>query len=307
VHHEEDRTPYAGLLRLRQVKDNLETEGGPITRVWQKIGLIAEISSACRKLRPGAPAYNEVLRLVQAIVPFDAATLYLRETVSDHFATRATLGQEVLPPEMLIQRDPVHVDRWHPRLQQPVVWSADDGAGTESDHAFAAVMLLPLSVDDRVIGLLNLGSYTPGVLAQRQLKLMAIVGDQLAVSIERLDHIAKIEAQNRELRKAQRHLQLSQEKRIAEEKLAAAAQLAASINHQINNPLSVVVGNIDCLIIEEPTLSSEARRRLDRVVSAALKIGEINRCLLNIQSIVAEETDPEPTAQMAERGTAVRP
>lgn len=303
--YEKDRTTYAGLLRLHRAEDNREAGDGPITRVWQKIGLIAEISSACRKLKPGAPAFADVLQLIQAIVPFDAATLYLRETMSDHFASSATVGEEVPPPEMLIQRDTTHGDKWHPRLQQPVVWSVDDSAGRESDCNFTAIMFLPLAVDDRVIGLLNLGSYAPGVLVQRQLKLMAIVGDQLAVSIERLDHIAKIEAQNRDLQAAQRQLQLSQGKRIADEKLAAAAQLAASINHQINNPLSVVVGNLDLLIMEEPTLSSGARRRLDRVVSAALKIGEINRCLLNIQSMVAEAAHPAPPDLTEDQGVSI--
>jgi signal transduction histidine kinase len=153
-------------------------------------------------------------------------------------------------------------------------------------------MLLPLAIENEVIGLLSLGSFTPGILVSRQIKLLAVVADQLAVSIERFEHIARIETQNRALLRAQQQLQVMHEKRVADEKLAAVAELAATINHQINNPLSVVVGNIDCLALEEPNLSDKSKERLKRVVGAALKIAEVNRRLLNIQSIVTDAPRP---------------
>jgi signal transduction histidine kinase len=136
---------------------------------------------------------------------------------------------------------------------------------------------------------LNLGSGTPGVLTPRHLKLMSVVADQLAICLERQEHVARIEAQHRELQLSNESLRDSQARLIAQEKLAAVSQVAASINHQINNPLSVIVGNIDCLMLEEPDLGAKAKERLKRVIGAALQIGKVNRHLLNIQSIA---TDP---------------
>ena len=272
--------------------DHRETADTPVTRVWEKIGLIAEISAACRRLRPESPTYVDVLHLIQAIVPFDAATLYLRDAATRQFVNKAILLEEVLPPGMLIQRDEASPDCWRPRLQQPVVWSSDESDDLQTETAFASIMLLPLAIENEVIGLLSLGSFTPGILVSRQIKLLAVVADQLAVSIERFEHIARIETQNRALLRAQQQLQVMHEKRVADEKLAAVAELAATINHQINNPLSVVVGNIDCLALEEPNLSDKSKERLKRVVGAALKIAEVNRRLLNIQSIVTDAPRP---------------
>jgi signal transduction histidine kinase len=274
---------------LGHIEGYMEQPEAPVTRVWQKIGLIAEISSACRRLRPDEPAFVEVLRLIQAIVPFDAATLYTRDASSGRYLSRAVLEQEVKAPDMLLRIDPADPANWQPRTRQPLVWSVGDEARSgPSEEPFAAIMVIPLEVDGAVIGLLNLGSASPGILTQRQLKLMSVVADQLAVCLERLEHVARIETQHRELQQAHARLRESQAHMIAQEKLAAVSEIAATINHQINNPLSVIVGNIDCLMLEESGLSAKSQERLRRMVGAALRIGEVNRHLLNIRSIAAD-------------------
>ncbi len=268
----------------------------PVTRVWQKISLIAEISATCRRLSPDAPSFVEVLRLIQAIVPFDAATLYTRDSSHDRYVPRATLEQEVPTPDLLIRRDPSDPARWQPRTRQPLVWSiGEESKKFEAEGPFASVMVMPLVVDDVVIGILNLGSSTPGVLTQRHLKLMSVVADQLAICLERQEHVARIEIQNRELQQAHDQLRDSQQYLIAQEKLAVVAEVAGTLNHQINNPLSVIVGNIDCLLIEEPELKAKTQERLRRITEAALRIGQVNRQLLNIQSIA---NDPDLKAAL---------
>ena len=274
----------------------MEQPEAPVTRVWQKISLIAEISATCRRLSPDAPSFVEVLRLIQAIVPFDAATLYTRDSLQRRYVARATLEQEVRTPELLVRRDSADPDNWQLRTRQPLVWSAgDEGDSFETDGPFASVMVTPLEVDDTMIGLLNLGSSTPGVLTQRHLKLMSVVADQLAVCLERQEHVARIEIQNRELQQAHDQLRESQQYLIAQEKLATVAEVAGTINHQINNPLSVIVGNIDCLLIEESGLKVKTQERLRRITEAAIKIGQVNRQLLNIRTIA---TDPELKAAL---------
>ena len=263
---------------------------GSATRFWQKISLIAEISAACRRLKSEAPAFDEVLGLIQGIIPFDAASLYLRETGTDRYVLKATIEAEVRLPEMLIVRDRLHPDRWHSIVRQPLLWSPDgkhDQSEREQDN-FSAILIVPLCVDSGTIGLLNLASYTDGVLSEKQIKLMTVVADQLAVSVERLEYVACIEAQHHTLQQNHEQLRADQARLVADEKMTAIAELAATINHQINNPLSVIVGNIQCLALEETGLSAKSKDRLRRVVDAALKVGEVNRRLLNIQTLVGD-------------------
>jgi nitrogen-specific signal transduction histidine kinase len=118
---------------------------------------------------------------------------------------------------------------------------------------------------------------------------MAIVADQVAVSLERLNYIVMIETKNRELQFAHERMKSMQKQIIAAEKLTAMAELAASINHSINNPLAVILGHAQLLQAELPTSNEKAQTRLRLIEEAATRIGKINRKVLKIDSIVTEE------------------
>ncbi|HHI03096.1 MAG TPA: hypothetical protein ENL22_06210, partial [candidate division Zixibacteria bacterium] len=65
-------------------------------------------------------------------------------------------------------------------------------------------------------------------------------------------------------------------------------ELSVSINHEINNPLSVIVGNIQCLLFIEKNLNEKVKERLKRVEAEAMKIADINHRLLEIDELVSE-------------------
>jgi signal transduction histidine kinase len=260
-------------------------------------------SAACRRLNPKAPVFDEVLTLIQGMIPFDAASLYLYETENDRYVLKATMGEEVSLPGTLLARDQLHPDRWRPTARRPLLWSYDiEEAGLERERSsFSAMFVVPLCLDATDIGLLNLASYSKGVLSEKQIKLITVVADQLAVSVERLEYVARIEAQHHTLQESHDKLRADQARLVAEEKLNAIANLATTINHQINNPLSVIVGNVECLALEETGFTQRSRDRLKRIVKAALKVGEVNRRLLKIQTLL---NNPSPASSAGENPAA---
>jgi len=256
------------------------------TRFWQKVSLIAEISSLCRTYQPDGSTFVEVLRLIQGLVPFDAASLYLYD--SDlHLEPRAQLGAAVSPPSFFIKNSRKPGQKAEPRGRQPVLLRRDEASEDfDPNCSYAAVLSIPLLVANEVIGILNLGAYSSGVLARKHVRLMSIVADQFAISIERLEYIAAIEGKNKELGEAHEDLKAAQQKIVAEEKLTAVCDLAASVNHEINNPLSVILGHVQCLQLEIPDADPNTKTRLERIEQAAVRIGEVNRSLLTIDKLI---------------------
>jgi PAS domain S-box-containing protein len=70
------------------------------------------------------------------------------------------------------------------------------------------------------------------------------------------EHKARLEAEEL-ARQRDRQLMAAQEKLVQSEKLAAAGQLAAGVGHEINNPLSFVIGNIHFALEQLSGLSPE--------------------------------------------------
>jgi signal transduction histidine kinase len=143
-------------------------------------------------------------------------------------------------------------------------------------------------VEDKIIGTVSYAHSRPGFFQDKDQKLLLVVGDQLAVSIERLLYQRELERKNQILLKMQKELKAVQKSRIDSEKLEAVRQLAVSINHEINNPLSVIVGNIQCLLFTNKDLDKKVVERLKTVEEESLKIAQINRRLLKIEDLVSE-------------------
>lgn len=269
------------------------------TRFWEKISLVAEISARCRTASSSHRAYLEVLELIQHIVPFDAATLYLLDSDGKHLAETASLGGRVEILTMLKLNKGTGLSSWTAQNKKPVLLT-DRSRKSDFDpqRDYATFMSVPLLVENDVLGVLNFGCRQASALSEKHVKLMTIVADQFAVSIERLTFEERLQAKNLALEAAHDELRKVQDKIIAAERLTAVSELSVSINHEINNPLAVIVGNVQCLMMQCEALDQRAMARLRRIEAAAVRIGETNRKLLRIESLVSEQYLDNDSARM---------
>ena len=83
-----------------------------------------------------------------------------------------------------------------------------------------------------------------------------------------------------------------------EERLAEFAELAAHVRHEINNPLTGLIGQAQLLLREE--LSDTARRRVQTIEQLANRIRDTVASLREIQT-------PQPAARGGDEGTADPP
>jgi signal transduction histidine kinase len=144
---------------------------------------------------------------------------------------------------------------------------------------------VPLKSKDKVLGMMNVITRRPRRFAPRDVELLTSVGNQIGVAIEnaRLYEAAQREVTERkrmeeELRKAYHDLRGSQAKLIQSEKLAATGRLAASVAHEINNPLQGISNYLSAIsrqVVEEDPLHED----LEMVKLGFERISEIVRRL----------------------------
>ncbi|MFZ5980302.1 MAG: GAF domain-containing protein [Candidatus Zixiibacteriota bacterium] len=259
------------------------------SRFWEKISLVADIAALCRDKPPEEKTYLEVLKLIDRILPFDGASLFLLDRAKKRLKEAATFRNKV---ELLGFLSIEHGDGltgWTSLNKKPVLLADRTASGSfDPENDFSTVLSVPLLVDEEVLGVLNLGCYSAGGFAQKDVKLMMVIADQFAIAIERQLYQKEIENKNLALREAHKNLRKAQKNLIASEKLKAVVELAASVNHEINNPLAVIVGNIQCMYLEKEIVNQKMLSRLKRIESAAMKISEVNNKLLNINTLASE-------------------
>jgi signal transduction histidine kinase/CheY-like chemotaxis protein len=107
------------------------------------------------------------------------------------------------------------------------------------------------------------GSHSPeNAYTDSDLKLLQVFGNSMVLWIRKNDLIAQLQESLK--RNEETQLQL-----IQAEKLAGLGELMAGISHELNNPLSVVVGNTQLLMRQE--LPADVMERLEKMNHEALR------------------------------------
>ena len=76
---------------------------------------------------------------------------------------------------------------------------------------------------------------------------------------------------------------------LDKERLAAIVETAVTVNHEINNPLTAILGNVQLLLMHAENLDENTRQKLQVVEKSAFKIRDVTQRLLRITSVRSVE------------------
>ncbi len=150
-----------------------------------------------------------------------------------------------------------------------------------------AVEAMRKGADDYVskpIDFKELNTTIRNVIQNRQLKLtQKRLSDQLRqTSIELMKKVD-------ELKKANQSLIETQDKLVKAERLAAITQTAIAVNHQINNPLTVILGNAQLLIGKYGEKDEKLAKGLKVIENQCLRIRDVTHKLVDLAEPVLTE------------------
>jgi DNA-binding response OmpR family regulator len=88
-----------------------------------------------------------------------------------------------------------------------------------------------------------------------------------------------LQQQAEELARKNQQLEETQARLVRSERLAAIGQIGLAIRHEINNPLSTVLGYAELLLVRPDDLEPETRKKVEAIRGAAMRIRDVVRRL----------------------------
>jgi two-component system NtrC family sensor kinase len=114
---------------------------------------------------------------------------------------------------------------------------ARDAVTGDGIHSFVSV---PIRAHERILGAMSLGRQVPQPFTPDEVRLLEATADQLGIALDNARLYSETRHQLEELRCTQAQL-------IHAEKLAAVGELAAGVAHEINGPLTTILGEVQLL------------------------------------------------------------
>jgi len=163
-----------------------------------------------------------------------------------------------------------------------------------------SAIIFPIISKGNLLGLINLvRTQTKENFSQNDLNMVSVFVAQISQAIENAHLYKKLEEKIAELKQAYHNLELSQAQLIQSEKMAALGQLAGGAAHELNNPLSAVLGFAQILMTEIPE-DSPWRDDLKTIEESAQRCKKIVTSLLSFSRQYQFDFQPVNVSEVVE-------
>jgi PAS domain S-box-containing protein len=279
-------TAYQGFLLDITERKQAESE---IRRRNRELMVLNSIAQTLTESLDLSDSLHRTLRQMAELFSLDASSLYLFEEEGTKLKRIAAVGHRsefsrnfpVVPvqPELMQHIRSAHATFLSAQgLPLPTIFR---DAQLKEDIIVAYIVVLWSK--DKVIGGLVVASRTPREFSPADVNLLIAVGSQISSAIER-------SSLYEETRQAYENLRRTQEQLLHSEKLAAVGQLISGVAHELNNPLTAILGYSQ-LLTSSGQMSQQGIEYSDKLYKQAQRTHRIVQNLLSF----ARQHKPERT------------
>ena len=154
-------------------------------------------------------------------------------------------------------------------------------------------LCVPINSRGRRLGTLSLGRQNNDVFDEREVALVQATADQIGTALDNARLHSETMRQLEELRRTQAQL-------VHAEKLLAVGELASGVAHEINNPLTTILGQAH-LLLDHREVTPHVRSRLAIIADEASRAGRIVQNLLLFSRHYPPERRPCSLAEQVRR------
>ena len=148
------------------------------------------------------------------------------------------------------------------------------------EEQISSAISVPLCVEEHVVGTLNVNESNRATeFGEDDVRSLTLFANQAALALEKAQLYRDSQRQLEKLLAVLDELSRTQAQLVHSEKLASLGVLAGGIAHEINNPLMVILGRTELMLMEDE-LADRLRRNLDTIRAETERIASIVNGLL---------------------------
>ncbi|MFC1485809.1 GAF domain-containing protein [Candidatus Latescibacterota bacterium] len=261
----------------------------------ESLRVLARITSLIRSEEQLEYKFQKALDLTRQVIEYHAASLFLVNDKTGQIEEAATHGTKVELIESTQFEMGSGLSAWVAKHRDSVLLP---DVRKKREDGFRSFVSSPLVSGDKLVGVLSLGHRESDFFHEDHLKLLGIIAGELALLIDRSRFERELVETNQELLRAQNELEKQQIKLVEMEKYRLLAQVTTSINHEINNPLTSILGNIELILLKYPSLDENLAQKLRIIQEEAARISDIIKKLGETKRIVLKDYLPESETKM---------
>jgi len=280
-------TAFQGFLLDITDRKRAEQE---IRRRNRELLVLNSIAQTLMESMDLSDSLHRTLRQMAELFGLDASSLYLFDERSMTLRRIAAVGYRseyarhfpvvTVQPELLPQIKNVHATFLSAQgLPLPPIFR-----DVQHKEGLEASFIVILWSKDRVLGALAVGSRMQREFSPADINLLTAVGSQISNAIDRT-------VLYEETRQAYDNLRRTQEQLLHSEKMAAVGQLISGVAHELNNPLTAILGYSQ-LLTASPGIGPQGIEYTDKLYKQAQRTHRIVQNLLSF----ARQHKPERAA-----------
>jgi len=277
---------------VRDVTQRVELEREAREKA-ERIAVINEITNAINSSLDVDRVLETVAVEIHKLVEFDEANLMLLTDGRRELEYYRLWPNYERAPDLRIEPD--HPVEWVLNHREPLVVSdptpsrLDGGNGT-----IASQVVLPLVLQDNVVGTFELGSKRPSAFTQYHLEILEQVAAQLAVAVQNAKLYADLENSFEDVKRAREELARANAELMSLDIMKT--NLLSNVSHELRTPLVSIMGYTDMIFNEKAGPVNETQREylsislrnIDRLVTLIENLLDFSRLHRGTEALVFE-------------------
>jgi len=252
----------------------------------ESVQVLYEISGLIHSNKKLEDKFAKALEMIKNAVSCDSASLFIYNAKQNTLEEAATVGTKVDLIESTEFEMGTGLSAWVAKQRDSVLLPS---VRKDRHDGFRSFISTPLVSMDKLVGVLNVGHKHPGFFTEKHQRFLEIIAGELANSIERVRFENELKGGNDALVMAGKEIEKQQKQLVEMEKYQVLAQIVASINHEINNPLTTIIGTIELLLMKHDEIDQELVKKLNIVLDESKRIRDIIKKLRDVKQIAIKD------------------